>query len=70
MSDQQTEPRAVSALTSGFVNPEPRFLQATGFVLDPQGRVVVSACSSGAIGRITAEDAVGLIHYAQQHAAA
>ena len=60
----------ISALTGAFVNPEPRFLQATGFVLDPQGRVVVSTYSSGAVGRITAADAVGLIRYAQQHAAA
>lgn len=61
---------AISALTGAFVNPDPHFLQATGFVLDPAGRVVVSVYSSGAIGRVTAEDAVGLIGYAQQHAAA
>lgn len=61
---------AVSALTGAFVNPEPHYLQATGFVLDPDGRVVVSVYSSGAIGRVIAEDAAGLIRYAQSHAAA
>ncbi len=60
----------ISALTGAFTNPDPHYLQATGFVLDPRGRVVVSVYSSGAIGRIVAEDAVGLIRYAQQHAAA
>ncbi len=57
----------VAALTGAFVNPEPHYLQATGFVLAPDGTVVVSVYSSGAIGRVTGEDAVGLIRYAQQH---
>ena len=33
-----------------------------GFVLDPAGKVVVSVYSSGAIGRLTPEDVVGLVH--------
>src|SRR6202161_2934563 len=41
---------AVTGLTGAFVNPDPRYLQSTGFVLDPAGRVVVSVYSSGAIG--------------------
>src|SRR5271169_4923733 len=32
--------RAVAAATGAFVNPEPMFLQSTGFVLDPTGKVV------------------------------
>ena len=44
--------RAVAAATGAFVNPDPMFLQSTGFVLDPTGRVVVSVYSSGAIGRL------------------
>lgn len=60
----------ISALTGAFVNVEPHYLQATGFVLDPAGRVVVSVYSSGAIGRVIAEDASGLIRYAQEHATA
>lgn len=42
---------AIVALTGAFVNPDPMFLQFTGFVLDPAGNVVVSVYSSGAIGR-------------------
>ncbi len=60
----------LSALTGAFVNADPRYLQATGFVLDPEGRVVVSVYSSGAIGRVTAEDAIGLIRYARGHTGA
>lgn len=50
-------------LTGAFVNPDPVFVQATGFVLDPSGKVIVSSYSSGAIGRLTAEDTLGLISY-------
>lgn len=53
----------ISELTGAFVNPDPVYLQATGFVLDPEGTVLVSAYSSGAIGRLTAEDTVGMIRY-------
>ena len=54
---------AVSALTGAFVNDDPHFLQSTGFVLDPDGRVLVSVYSSGAIGRLVPEDVTGLIRY-------
>ena len=52
---------AVAALTGAFVNPDPVFLQSTGFVLDPAGNVVVSVYSSGAIGRLVPEDVTGLV---------
>ena len=59
---------AVAAATGAFINPEPLFLQSTGFVLDPTGRVVVSVYSSGAIGRLVPEDVVGMIRYIREHA--
>ena len=62
--------RAVAELTGAFVNPDPVYLQSTGFVLDPAGQVVVSVYSSGAIGRLTPEDAVGLVRYVREHAPA
>ena len=46
-----------------FVNAEPPYLQSTGFVLDPEGRVIVSVYSSGAIGRLVPDDVAGLIRY-------
>jgi peroxiredoxin len=61
---------AIAEATGAFVNPEPKFLQSTGFVLDPQGQVLVSVYSSGAIGRLVPEDVVGLVRYLRDHAAA
>ena len=62
--------RAVAALTGAFVNPHPVYLQSTGFVLDPQGKVIVSVYSSGAIGRLMPDDVVGLVRYVRaEHAA-
>ena len=61
---------AIAALTGAFINPDPVYLQSTGFVLDPGGRVIVSAYSSGAIGRLVPDDVIGLIRYLREHAAA
>jgi peroxiredoxin len=60
--------RSVAEATGAFVNPDPVFLQSTGFVLDPTGRVVVSVYSSGAIGRLVPDDVIGLIRYIREHA--
>lgn len=59
---------AVAEITGAFVNPDPVFLQSTGFILDPAGHVVISVYSSGAIGRLVPEDVVGMIRYLRQHA--
>jgi peroxiredoxin len=61
--------RAVAALTGAFVNPDPVYLQSTGFVLDPAGNVIVSVYSSGAIGRLVPDDVLGLVRYVRGHAA-
>jgi peroxiredoxin len=62
--------RAIADLTGAFVNPDPVYLQSTGFILDPAGKVVVSVYSSGAIGRLVPEDVIGLVRYLRQHATA
>ena len=59
----------VAAATGAFVNDEPRYLQSTGFVLDPAGRVIVSVYSSGAIGRLVPDDVIGLVKYVCDHEA-
>jgi peroxiredoxin len=64
------DPQAVAAATGAFVNPDPVYLQSTGFVLDPAGKVIVSVYSSGAIGRLVPEDVTGLVRYLREHAAA
>jgi peroxiredoxin len=58
--------RAVAELTGAFVHPDPVYLQSTGFVLDPAGRVAVSVYSSGAIGRLVPEDVVGMVRYLRE----
>jgi peroxiredoxin len=60
--------RAVAAATGAFVNDDPVYLQSTGFVLDPSGRVAVSVYSSGAIGRLAPDDVIGLVGYLRDHA--
>src|SRR3954447_25341166 len=35
----------------------------------PEGRVIVSVYSSGAIGRLVPEDVIGLVTYVREHAA-
>lgn len=61
--------QSVAAATGAFVNDDPEHLQSTGFVLDPQGRVIVAVYSNGAIGRLVPEDVAGLIRYVKEHAA-
>jgi peroxiredoxin len=62
--------QVIAALTGAFVNPDPVYVQSTGFVLDPKGNVVVSVYSSGAIGRLVPEDVVGLVRYLREHSPA
>jgi peroxiredoxin len=60
---------ALAEATGAFLNDDPLYVQSTGFILDPSGRVVVSVYSSGAVGRLVPEDVVGLIRYLRVHAA-
>ncbi|QFY10008.1 redoxin domain-containing protein [Nonomuraea phyllanthi] len=61
---------AFAEATGAFVHDDPRYLESTGFVLDPEGRVIVSVYSSGAIGRLVPEDVAGLIRYLREHGGA
>jgi peroxiredoxin len=61
---------ALREALGAFVSGEPPYLESTGFVLDPQGRVVVSVYSSAAIGRLVPDDVAGLIRYLSDQAAA
>src|SRR5205814_6211562 len=56
---------AIHEATGAFVNTDPVHLQSTGFVLDPDGNLVVSVYSSGAIGRLVPDDVAGLVNYAK-----
>ncbi len=60
---------SVAALTGALVHPDPVYLQSTDFVLDPEGKIIVSVYSSGAIGRLVPDDVVGLVRYLREHSA-
>jgi hypothetical protein len=57
----------IAEVTGAFVNADPVYLQSTGFVLGPDGKVIVSVYSSGAIGRLVPEDVTGLVEYVNAH---
>jgi peroxiredoxin len=61
--------KAIAAATGAFVDPDGGFLQSTGFILDPNGKVVISVYSSGAIGRLVPDDVAGMLRYLSEHAA-
>lgn len=54
---------AIHGAWGSFVNADPQYLQSTGFVLSPEGTVMVSVYSSGAIGRLVPEDVIGMVKY-------
>jgi peroxiredoxin len=53
----------VAAATGAYTNESPRYLQSTGFVLDPSGKVVIAVYSSGALGRLVPDDVAGFVRY-------
>ncbi|MFL6098295.1 MAG: peroxiredoxin family protein [Blastococcus sp.] len=57
----------VADILGAYVNDNPRYLQSTGFVLNPDGKVLTAVYSSGAIGRLVPDDVVGHVRYVKQH---
>jgi peroxiredoxin len=58
----------VAALTGAYTNDSPRYLQATGFLLTPDGKVLHATYSSGPLGRPTAAEVIGMVNYLKAHA--
>jgi peroxiredoxin len=58
----------IAAATGAYTNDTPHYLQSTGFVLAPDGTVITAVYSSGAIGRLVADDVVGLVRYVRSQA--
>lgn len=56
----------VAEKTGAVLNEDPLFLQATGFIVRPDGTVALSVYSSGAVGRLVAADCLKLLKYLQQ----
>ena len=51
----------------GYINEAPSFLHPSGFILRPDGSIVLLVQSSGAIGRLVANDTVGVIQYVREN---
>jgi peroxiredoxin len=58
----------VAAALGSYTHHDPQYLQSTGFVLDPEGRILVAVYSSDAIGRLVADDVAGFVKYVKSHA--
>lgn len=57
----------VSKATGAYLSADHSYLQSSGFVLDPEGKVITAVYSSEAIGRLTADDVVGYLRYLKAH---
>jgi peroxiredoxin len=53
----------VASITRAYTNESPRYLQATGFLLAPDGKILNAIYSSGPLGRLIAEDVIGVVAY-------
>jgi len=58
-------PAVAEATGASLQTGERVFLNATGFLVDPEGRIVNSAYSSGPIGRFTANDVLKKVIFEQ-----
>jgi len=58
---------AIHAFTGAHINSNPTYLQTTGFILDPSGKILLSVYSSGAIGRLVADDVAAFVRYLKVH---
>lgn len=51
----------ISEITGAFYNKEKRYIQATGFIVRPDGKIENAVYSSQALGRLVAKDCLALI---------
>jgi peroxiredoxin len=60
--------RETAATLGAFFDEKREFLQATGFVVKPDGTIAVAQYSSGPIGRLVWQDVVGLVQFYKKQA--
>ena len=60
----------VASITGAYTNYSPRYLQTTDFLLAPDGKILNAVYSSGPIGRLVAEDVIGMVTYLKSKVAA
>jgi peroxiredoxin len=58
----------IASITGAYTNESPRYLQSTGFVLAPDGKILNAVYSSGPLGRLVAEDVIGMVTYLKSKA--
>ena len=57
------DPVAFAERYGAFYSDDSTYLHATGFLVDPDGKVDISVYSCGAIGRFTASDSLQILEY-------
>ncbi len=55
--------KEVSARTGAFFDAEKGYIHATGFVIQPDGKIAGAVYSTGPTGRYTAAECLGLVDY-------
>jgi peroxiredoxin len=58
----------VADITGAYTNKTPSYLQTTGFLISPDGKVLNAVYSSGPIGRLVVEDVIGMVTYLKSKA--
>jgi peroxiredoxin len=58
----------IASITGAYTNDFPRYLQTTDFLLAPDGKILNAVYSSGPLGRLVAEDVIGMVTYLKSHA--
>jgi peroxiredoxin len=58
----------IAAATGAYSNDKPHYLQATGFLLAPDGSILNAVYSSGPIGRLVPDDVAGMVAYLKSKA--
>lgn len=53
----------ISSLTGAFYEKDRKCLHATGFIIGPDNTVKVACYSTGAIGRLVAQDVLSLVRF-------
>jgi hypothetical protein len=56
------------AQAAACTSDSPRYLQATGFLLAPEGKILNAVYSSGPLARLVAEDVIGMVAYLKSKA--
>ena len=57
------DPVTVRDGTGAFLDADEAYIQATSFILRPDGTVALAVYSTGAVGRLEPQDALGFIEY-------